>query len=261
MMKKVLALALLSGVISAPAFAQEYSEVSERPWKLSLGAAGAYLPEYKGSDEYEFLAIPVVRASYQFDSRSSLFFNGFEGLGYKYKAGNGWTAGVNAKYRRGREESEDAFLNGMGDVDDTVEIGPFVNYKMPNGVTLGLSHRVGLDSDNDGTVMELSAKYARPLAPGWFGSVSLSTDYVDGDYADKYYSVTSAQAVSGRPEFSAGSGFDAVNLGGHLNYTLNERHSVTMFGNYSHFISDAADSSLTQSSGNAFLALGWAYKF
>ena len=75
MMKQTAFAALLMGasLLTFPAAAQQVGE-----WEVTVGGGVAYLPEYEGSDNFEYDPIPVVEVDYK---DSFYFANIRDGIG------------------------------------------------------------------------------------------------------------------------------------------------------------------------------------
>jgi outer membrane scaffolding protein for murein synthesis (MipA/OmpV family) len=95
---------------------------------LDLGVGSIVGPRYSGSRRYEAMVLPSVRASY-----ADSVFVGFPDLlriDAPRLAGldlGGFSAGPLMRYRFGRREKDDrAYLRGLGNIQDTLELGGFV---------------------------------------------------------------------------------------------------------------------------------------
>lgn len=237
----------------------EADSMNPRKWSLILGLAGGVKPEYTGSDGQESIFLPVVIAKYQFTPEHSVFFSPYEGIGYKRKFDNRLSFGVNAKYRGGRDSSDDSIMTGMSDIDPTVEAGPWLKYKLGNTT---LSSNLGIDTmgEHSGWVMNFGASHDIKINNQMRAGMGISTLYGNDDYADTYYSTTANPGV-GRSAFGANGGLSEVKASVHGSYFFDRHTFVRADLRTTTLIGDAADSPISKedTTWGAFLTVG--YKF
>ena len=94
-------------------------------WSVTVGGGGLWSPDYEGSDDYEFRALPYLSVRYE----DWLSFAVPEGLKVSLINEKGFRAGVLAGYRFDREAKDNIALAGWGDVDGSAELGGFVEYR------------------------------------------------------------------------------------------------------------------------------------
>src|SRR5205823_3491090 len=87
--------------------------------RAALGAGIAVAPIFPGADSYRAHLAPAIHLAY-----GPVFF-GIGGLGVNLYRGGGWRFGVNLMPGRGRDESDDPHLRGLGDIDRTWRGGAF----------------------------------------------------------------------------------------------------------------------------------------
>src|SRR5690606_5956318 len=95
-------------------------------WRVTIGGGGMLRPDYLGSDDYEFLALPLFDLRY----RDRFFLSTRDGLGANLLDSPNWRAGPVLKYRHRRDQDDNAALRGLGDVDSAGEAGGFVHYDL-----------------------------------------------------------------------------------------------------------------------------------
>ena len=106
-------------------------------------------------------------------------------------------------------------------------------------------------------IINPGVSYSTPLDRGSVLAVSFGAQYVDGDYAEYYYSVTDEQsAASGLPVFDADSGWHKVGVTLALGFDLsgNVRDGGWVAGGaigYRRMLGDAADTPFTSLRGDA----------
>src|SRR5215831_19220377 len=104
-------------VMAVHAVAQEETPT----WRLALGAGLDYVPKFPGSDGHKILPLPFVAASY-----GRFFFGAFPGaasiagVGVNLYSDRHWRFGAALSAGLAeRKESDDARLQGLGDVRRT----------------------------------------------------------------------------------------------------------------------------------------------
>ncbi|MEM8949923.1 MAG: MipA/OmpV family protein [Pseudomonadota bacterium] len=226
-------------------------------WDVSVSAGTILAPTYLGDDAYQLSAVPNVRLTYD-DS----FFASIEGIGYNVINDQGWRVGPIVKYHFGRDEdggnplaiagddSDD--LDGLGDVDGTVEIGAFVGYEF-EPFTTKVELRQGVNG-HEGFIGEAELDYG-----GSFNvadqlviySVGPQFTVVDNNYNDTFFGVDAGQsAASGLDEFDAEGGLLSYGIGGTLIFPIDDNLSTILFAEYDRLSGDAADSSLVEDRGS-----------
>ena len=287
-------LAMCSGLcgamlVGAPAHAQDQGEpgVDAPPPEetvfdgdfLSVGVGAGYGPSYTGSDDYVVFPLPIVQASVggiDIDPRPA-------GIAVDFvpdaETGPSFNAGIAAKLNRDRaSQIEDPTVELLGELDTAVEVGPTAGVSLPGVLNPydSLSFTVDAVWDiagaHDGMTVNPSVTYFTPLSRGVGASLSLSTTYVDDDYADYYYSVSPAQSVTTGgvlPAYQADGGFENVGVNVLLAVDLNGDitdggFSVVGIGGYSRLLGDAKNTPFTSVVGSAdqwLIGAGIGYTF
>lgn len=226
-------------------------------WELSVGGGLVFGPKYLGDDEYRLQTAPNVRIRYR-----NLFFASIQGVGLNLVRQNGFRAGPIMRFDFGRREDDESIfalfgggtsdLEGLGDVDPTVEVGGFVEYGQgPIAAKAQLRHGLGGHEALIGEAsLQLRTRFAIAGQPLMFGA-GPHVRVADGDYTDAYFSVDAAQsATSGLSPFDASGAFVSYGIGANVAAPLTSRFSVGLSTSYDRLAGDAADSSLVQERGS-----------
>lgn len=256
MVKKLLVTTTLATLATTAAHAQE-----ERDWELSLGLTGGVVPEYSGSTGSNAVLFPLVVGEYKFNEQHKMLFNPYDGLSYAYKASENLSVGINADYRRGRDSADSTQLAGMKDIDDTVEIGPWIKYKAGN---FSYTANLGIDTLDgyNGFTVDLGIKYDIPLASeDWKADIGANLLYGNDNYAMTYYGVSAAEANGSRAQYEPGSGFHEATISASLTHFLDKNTFVRGDVGYKRLIGDAQNSPLSKQDNQflGFISVG--YKF
>ncbi len=267
-----LAAALLAAALSAPAQEQIGLETTApleldplvedadaaRTLDVRLGLLGALGPEYEGADNYELDAVPYLRVSWH----ERLIFRG-RSLDAVLLGSDGWRAGPTLRTRAGRDEDDDAALDGLGDVDRAWELGGFLAFSEgPLRVRINAAH--DLADAHGGLVVDAGLALRVPFDTPWF-SLRVSGTWADDDYMESYFGVDAAQSArSGLRRFDADSGFKdvSVRLGSRID--LSEHIAALVSVGYKRLLGDAADAPLVADRGERdqfIVALGAMYRF
>lgn len=213
---------------------------------LSVGVGPEFRPDYFGSDDYEVEPDPQVYVKF----RNFVFLDN-DGADLALFGFSRFSIGPSLRLVGDRDEDENPALEGLGDIDRTLELGGFiattfldriqVRAKVRNGVVGGHS---GLIIDGQGTV--LLFRWGR-----FSTSAAGQVTWIDNDYADTFFSVTPEQSLaSGLPEFDAGAGFR--DIGGSLNGYINvgKRWSINPYVQYRRIFQNIADAPLIAIEGD-----------
>ena len=244
---------------------------------IALGGGGVFSSTYNGSDNYRALMVPVIAGSYK-------------GIGFRPRAGGlsfdfldgsrgdvRFSFGPTFRFRGGRDNStRDEVVEAAGDLDTAFELG------VQGGVTLrkifsrfdrvsiGLDVQFDVAGAHSGYLIDPGISYSTPISRGAVVALSIGGQYVDGDFADYYYSVSPEQsAASGLPTFQADSGWHkaGATLAMGFDASGDIRDGGWVYGGaigYRRALGDAADTPYTSLRGDpdqfSFI-FGFAYVF
>jgi outer membrane scaffolding protein for murein synthesis (MipA/OmpV family) len=227
----------------------------KREWTLSIGVISGVTPEYEGSDDYEFGIGPNIAGSW----RDILFFKG-KTFGANLIREKNLKAGPILSWSGGRDEDDNDKLEGLGDVDGSIEAGGFVSYrKKPLRFKLEARHDV--NSGHEGGLVELSGGTTLPFTkPRVF--VALGTTWASDDYMESFFGVDSKQsAESGLKKYKAESGIKDINLSVTAGYSITNRWRLGGKVEYKRLLGDAADSPIVEDKNQFLAGIGISYHF
>ena len=265
---------------ASPAFAQDAQplpspEEINNANSFTIGAGGAILPDYEGSNDYKWIPAAAVRGkvgNITFTTRGMYLYVDLIGGSRKVDFDVGPIAGVRLN-RTGK--IKDAIVNLLPDRKTAVEVGGFAGVSF-KGLTnpydrLGVRLDVVKDVANahKSTIFSPNVEFSTPLSRSFYVVAMASADFVSNRFADYYFSVSPAEAlVSGLPAFNAGGGMKSWKTGLLANYALSGdlRHGLSLFGmgNYSRLVGDFKRTPIVSQRGSAgqwLGALGLAYTF
>jgi outer membrane protein len=235
------------------------SEQNGSKWSVIIGGGGAYAPDYEGSDDYEFQPFPFASIVYD----DFIFIEGTS-LGANLVNYDGFKAGPIARYRFGRDEDDNNALDGLGDVNDSIELGGFLKYEI--GIwSAGLTVGQDVAGGHDGLIAEATAGVAFPLCENLRSSLEASVSWVNGNYMETYFGISPKQSLkSGLSQFGAEAGFKDVGITLGLDYMFTGSIGIGGRVQYKRLLGDAADSPIVDDEGSAdqiFSSLFLTYRF
>lgn len=279
-----LALTLFLSCAATPAFAQAAGPADDKAAidtsrnSVTIGAGGAYMPSYEGSNDY--VLVPAAAARGQIDRHSfftrntQLYVNLLQspsGPAVDFELGA--IGGVNIN-RTGK--LVDPQIKALGGRKLAVELGGYVGVGKTGLITSdydNLTVRVAYVHDVAGIyksyVITPQIQYTTPLSRKAFVGISASADYAGKGYATAYFDVDAAGAArSGLPVFTGRAGWKDVSfnlLAGHsLTGDLLHGLGIYLSGSYTRMESDFAASPVTSIAGSAnqwMGAVGLGYTF
>lgn len=277
--------------LSAPAMAQDAGSYPGRDTRASdpqpaadpnantvtVGVGVGVIPRYDGSDDYYVTPIGGARGKLGGIGFSIVGLTAFtDFVPATSSTGGKFVLGPIAHLTLNRSDlrrNRDGRIAALGTIKPAVEVGAHAGYEWTGVITSDfdiLSLDVAVSHDVTGIhksfVVSPSISYGTPLSKRIFVGLTVSADYVGGDYARTYYGVTPAQAAaSGFPAYTLGAGFNSVNGGLLAGYSLSGdlRKGFTLFaaGNYSRLVGDTARSPLVRDKNQLIGAVGIAYTF
>lgn len=248
---------------SVSAFAADQNDTTSTQatskWSIVVGGGGAYAPDYEGSDDYEFQPFPFASVVYD----DFIFIEGTS-LGVNLLNFDGFKVGPIARYGFGRDEDDNDALDGLGDVNDSIELGGFLKYEI--GIwSAGLTVAQDVAGGHEGLVAEATAGVGVPLTENLRSSLEASASWADSNYMESYFGISPKQsAKSGLSQFEADAGFKDVGIMLGLDYMFTDSIGIGGRAQYKRLLSDAADSPIVDDKGSAdqfFTGLFLTYRF
>lgn len=243
-----------SGIILQRLFEENLPE-----WRVVGGAGEEVRPLYDGAQPYRGEGGPVINIRYY----DIAFASTGEGVGMNLLSGDNYRAGVALGYDLGRRVADYySHLHGLGDITPAPVIKLFDSYviskKFPLVLRADVRQFVG---GADGVIGDLGVYM--PL-PGSSKTLAMfagpSITFADHLYLQKEFGVTATQALaSGYPEYDAHPGVKAVGLGFSATRFITSRWLLNVDAAVNRLRGSAAESPLTQRTGQRVLALSIAY--
>jgi outer membrane scaffolding protein for murein synthesis (MipA/OmpV family) len=223
-------------------------------WNVTIGAGAIYMPEYEGSDKFDFKPFPIFSA----DFGERVHVN-VEGVTVDLFERDGFRVGVTGGYDFGRKQDDSHYLRGLGDIEAGGVVGGIVSYeKGPFEVYAALDKTIGGSEGLTGTFgAKASHRYER-----FIFSAEASATWADDKYMAAYFGVSPDQSTrSGLPQYEAKAGIKRVDLKGSVTYMLTQSWLVTGATGVGFLMGDAKDSPIVKNDVQPFAMLGVGYRF
>ena len=229
----------------APGYEDERD--SEREWALSIGLTGGFSPDYEGSNDYGFRYGPNISASW----RDTIYYKG-KTLGANLIRKKKIKAGLLLTKSSGRSEDNNDKLEGLGDVDGSVEAGGFLNYRL-QPYRFRVEVRQDIGSGHEGALVIMSAGTKLPSEKP-LGSLEIGTTWASDDYMASFFGVDGQQSLSsGLKRYHADAGIKDVKISLTTGYEITNRWRVGGSIEYKRLVGDAAESPVVDDK-NQFVA-------
>lgn len=247
---------------------------------ITLGLGAAYLPDYQGSNDYQFTPAPAGLAYIDghtitwIGNRLSVDLIGDRSNpGWDFQAG---PVGVVNLDRTAPSRIDDPRVRALGKIGAAVELGGYVGIGKVGVVTspydrlsVALSYRHDVTGVHDSGIWQPSINYFTPLSTKAAAGLFATAEHAGAGYARRYYSITPDQSVaSGLPIYDAWSGWKNWTAGALGTYSLtgNLLQGWKLVGSvaYSRMLNDFGDSPIVSQAGSRSQwlgALGVAYTF
>jgi outer membrane scaffolding protein for murein synthesis (MipA/OmpV family) len=259
------ALLLLAGISAGHAFA------AEKPlWELGIGMSALSFPDYRGSDESSFLAMPFPYIVY----RGTFFKADKDGIRGAFFDSDRVELNVSVGASVPVESDDNRARQGMPDLQPTVEFGPALDINLwrsrDRRYALDLRLPVRAAVTVSGEVHDVGWEFSPRLAldvtdveglAGWNLGLLAGPMYGSERSHDHFYSVAPEYATADRPAFDAEAGY----AGSQFLVSVSKRYSRIWVGAFARWDSLAgaafADSPLVQRENYFAAGVGIAWIF
>ena len=223
-----------------PNAAESFERATAARWRFAVGGGLAADPNFQGSDKYRVHPTLFIFAGY------GPFFIGFGGAGVNFYRAPGLRVGAIVSLGQGRNESTDARLSGLGNIDRTVVAGLFAVHAT-RGYLARVATYTDIGGEHHGSLarLDLFGRFRTGERVGFFAGPGLT--WGSSQYNQTFFGVTDEQSLrSGFPAFSAGSGINNARVTAGTNYRF--APNWRLFGGLtaSRLVGDAAASPITE---------------
>ena len=220
-----------------------------------VGAAVVYLPDYVGSDDYDFSILPAFR--YEFGDHRNIEIVGNFATANLINHEN-LRFGPSLRYRFGRDDDiDDDAVKLLPEIDDTLEAGftfggDWVLHNNPrNRFVAGIDALWDTGGESNGMNSNVYARYWKDVSEAIDLGIAGNIVYGDSNFNDTYFGVSNAgSAASGLPFHDAESGLVSFSIQPMIAYHLNEKWHIGAGLRYMRLTGDAADSPIVDDRGD-----------
>lgn len=249
--------------VAAPEITQAPSGTAS-PWRFSVGAGVVNMPKFPGASGTKWEGVPTVSVNYdRFFIGSNPDAAALLSLGaYLYRDSN-WRVGAAVTYDfiEPRSESDDARLNGLGDVKRTAHAELFGIYTY-QFISARASVLTDIAGNGRGTVATFDVMGRYQPIPDLTLSAGPGLTWASSKYNETYFGVTSEQSArSGLPTFSAGAGLNQLRFSINGAYRIATHWNVGASVSFAWLRGDATDSPITEKTSQITYGLFVNYLF
>lgn len=226
-------------------------------WGVTLGAGLAAVPEYPGASKERGRLVPLVALNYE-----RRIFVGPLGIGVAAVRCGGFEAGPVLGFARGRAQSDDPRLTGLGDISSSATAGLFAEYSR-GPLALSATARQAITHATNGlsALLQLSVRHVFPAAR-ILVAIGPDLEFGNGDFQRTWFGVSPTQsAASGLAAYEPGAGINRVGLHAGLTYRAATHVLLRGFARISDLTQDAAQSPIVARRAQVVIGAGVAYHF
>jgi len=231
-------------------YLSEMGEFSGKDWTVRVGAGGGFVPDYNGSDQYEFKGLPIFQVRYKDDIW-------IDPLGARVKV---WSMDccrllAQANIASGRSPDKDSRIALLPDFSTGAEVGFTFEGQLARFFAFRLRARQEVAGGHSGT--SFAAAIGSIIRTGKFEFIpEIGTEWRSNDYMDAYYGVpASVTATTGYTAYDPGSGLEDVTFRLTSRYELDEYWQVIMRTEAGFLLSEAKNTPFIQQDGDSFQGL------
>ena len=260
-MKKTLGIALMLG-IALPVQAQsdaksDQTKPNEDHFSITFGALYSTTSLTGGiSTRPEWS--PLLDVSYQ---SGGFFASTSRGVGYDFVQTKALTVGAGLAFLPRRKAAGNSRLRGMGDVAASPTVVLSAAWNPLDFISVSATLTTATQRAN-GSFLTLGTSLGLPIYGKLYGTVDLTAELADRNYAQTYYGVTAAQSVrSGHRELRLKAGLISTSVSVGLNYELTNEWSLGASVGATRLQGDAAKSPIIskRTEPNASLFASYAF--
>lgn len=224
--------------------------------KNLYGVGVAVLPKTSGSDEFRLMALPIINANYA----DRFYINALQaGVWLLDSDDKRLRLGLSAQAKFGWDAGDGRLTRGMRDRDFTVEIGPALRWQTDFGT---INAQWGFDAGGASNGQTVDLQFIKNIyRDNTFklnGSVGLT--WSDKKFNDYYFGVSASEALSSRPEYSAGSSVE-YKAGLNGSYLVGTSHYILFGASMTRLGDQQANSPIVETRLQPFAYLGYSIAY
>ncbi|RXS43442.1 MipA/OmpV family protein [Idiomarina sp. 29L] len=244
-----------------PLPSQDDFSKGEDGWAFGLGLTVEYETAYEGSDEFEFEPQPA--GAVQWRSGDNIFYFAGEALGWRGLRAEHWLLEAAIGFDEGREEndSEDGYLDGLGDQDEGAELVLQARRALDDDWRYWLVSRVVASDEGNLALFGVGRRFGEQM-DGTGSEINVVATFHDSEYANKGFGIDAGQAAaSALPQTSMSGGLRSIGIDYNYRHYINDNWQLYGEALFEYYSSDVRDSPIARSNYEAEIGFGFIYIF
>jgi outer membrane protein len=245
-----------------PADVQSYKDAPGNSWVVTLGGYAGAETLYPGAKTATPAFIPAIDI-HRAGEREWLTLPTDAFSLTLYQSSN-FRIGAAGDYINNRDHRDTSAVNGLNDINYTVEAGGFAEYYPVPFIRTRIELLQGL-TGADGFAANLKADYILRPGPDWIFTAGPRLQVVNTQYESTFFSINAPEASrSGLPAFHASGGLNSAGVDATGRYYVNDHFSLRAFADWERLVGDGADSPIVKSRGSDdqfTIGVGAAFRF
>jgi outer membrane scaffolding protein for murein synthesis (MipA/OmpV family) len=220
-------------------------------WIVTLGGGTEYGPSYEGASNLSFSFVPYFDIR-RFGEPPDLSPPD-DNIDYSLIKWGALELGPVAGYRGSRSTSDDSALEGLHDIDWSVDAGIFAQYwVIPDRFRLRVEGRQAL-RENYGFVADFFADVFQPVGSKIILSAGPRLSLADTSYMRNNFGITPQEAADNGSlaPFDIGGGLKSIGFVVSASYQFTDTMTLQVYDKYDRLVGDAADSPIVTDIGSA----------
>lgn len=240
---------------------------------VTLGGSVIVKPKYEGSDEYEYIPIPIIVPRFSDTPgedpstfkkfRQRVNFRGLDDIRIRALGGERLQLGAVTGYITDRDQNDGDKLRGWGNVEGGLVLGAYSAFSVGE-IQFDAAILEKVTGDDSGFEMRFGVETTQKITERTTIVARVGTTFGSEDYMQTYFGVTPTQAARSKaavPVYSANSGIKDVFLQLGATVALSDRWLLKAGGRYGRLLGEAADSPVVETENQLSAVLGLGYRF
>ncbi|HCM84111.1 MAG TPA: MipA/OmpV family protein [Alphaproteobacteria bacterium] len=238
---------------------QAGSSGNEKQWSGVVGAGAISMPEYLGANDNEVRFLPMIDIEY----KQRYFLSTQRGLGFYFFRDNRFALATMVNMDWGRDESDNARLRGLGDLDPSAQLGVDLKWYINKWLSFDVdAYQAISPGGHEGAYGNVGFGGRWPVAKNFAFRANTGIRWASDTYMSNMFGVNATQSArSGLAQFNPDSALMAWQFGAALDFNLSPQWFVSPTFRYIGLLGDAADSPITQDDGQYYAGVFLGYKF
>lgn len=226
-------------------------------WTGAVGLGLAEVPKYPGASTDRIRPEPFVAIDY-----GDRLFIGPLGIGVAAMRWNGFRAGPVLGFERGRNQSDDPRLAGLGDISSSITGGVFARYSK-GPLEISATARQAISHSTNGLSGLLQVNLRQRFADArTYVAAGPDLEFGNGDFERTWFGISPAQSTaSGLPVYAPHAGINSIGLHADLTHRVSQHLLLRFFARVSDIAGDAAQSPVVERRTQFAVGAGIAYHF